>query len=62
MLDVKEIDEIMRVGNLDLLKATKIGSLKFKVIQIDGSTFDIILHHAMFVPDLWVNYPVSIKL
>ena len=55
MFDVREINENIRVGNDDLLIATKIGSLKFKVIQIDGSTFDIILHDVKFVPDLWVN-------
>jgi hypothetical protein len=37
------------------LIATKVGSLKFKVIKMDRSTADIILNYDKFVPDLWVN-------
>ena len=55
MFDVREINENIRVGNVNLIIAIKIGNLKFKVIQIDGSTFDIILHDVKFIPDLWVN-------
>jgi hypothetical protein len=55
MFDVKNINENIRVGNGDSLTATKIGSLKCRVIQIDGSTFNIILHDVKFVPNLWVN-------
>jgi hypothetical protein len=55
MFDVKNINENIRVDNGDFLKATKIGSLKCRVIQIDGSTFNIILHDVKFVPNLWVN-------
>jgi hypothetical protein len=55
MFDVKTINENNRVGNGDFLKATKIGSPKCRVIQIDGSTFTIILHDVKFVPNLWVN-------
>jgi hypothetical protein len=54
-IDVKKINENIRVGNGEFLKATKIGSFKCKVIQIDGSTFNIILHNVNFVPNLWVN-------
>jgi hypothetical protein len=55
MFDVKNINENICVGNGDFLNATKIGSLKCRVIQIDGFTFNIILHDVKFVPNLWVN-------
>jgi hypothetical protein len=37
MFDVKHIDEKIRVGNGNLLVATKIGNLKLDVTQIDGA-------------------------
>jgi hypothetical protein len=55
MIDVKNINEDICFGNGDFLNATKIGSLKCRVIQIDGSTLNIILHDVKFVPNLWVN-------
>jgi hypothetical protein len=58
--DVKNINENIRVGNVNFLTATKIGSLKCSAIQIDGSTLNIILDDVKFVPDLWVN-PFSIN-
>jgi hypothetical protein len=45
MFDVKNINENICVGNGDFSNATKIGSLKCRVIQIEGSTFNIILHN-----------------
>jgi hypothetical protein len=54
-IDAREINESIRVGNGDLLIATKIRRLKFKIIQIDGSTLAITLNDVHFVPDLWVN-------
>jgi hypothetical protein len=55
MSDFKNINENIQVGNGDFLTATKIGSPKCKVIQIDGTTFNIILHDVKFVPGLWEN-------
>ena len=51
MFNVKEISE----GNGDVKIATKVESLKFKVIQVDGSGIDITLHKVKYVPDLWEN-------
>ena len=36
MFDVRDINENIRVGNGNLLVATKIGSIKFKVIHDEG--------------------------
>jgi len=55
MFDARDIDEKIRVGNGDLLVATKIGNLKLDVTQINGTKFTIILQGVKFVPDLWVN-------
>jgi hypothetical protein len=55
MFDVRDIDEKIRVGNGNLLVATKIGNLKLDVTQIDGTKFTITLQGVKFVPDLWVN-------
>jgi hypothetical protein len=55
MFDVQYINENIRVGNGELLMATKVSSLKCRVIQTDGTILNIILHDAKFVPDLWVN-------
>ena len=35
--------------------AAKVGSLKCKVIQVDGSSLDVTLHEVKYVPELWVN-------
>jgi hypothetical protein len=36
--DVKEIDESIKIGNGDSMKATKIGNLKCEVTQINGES------------------------
>ena len=55
MFDVQDISESITVGNGKSMTATKVGSLKCRVIQVDGAELDIILHEVKFVPELWVN-------
>jgi hypothetical protein len=55
MFDVRDIDVKIRVGNGNLLFATKIGNLKLDVTQVNGTNFTITLQGVNFVPDLWVN-------
>ena len=55
MVDTREINENIRLGNGDFMTATKIGNLKLKVSQIDGSTSEVILQDVKFVPQLWAN-------
>jgi hypothetical protein len=55
MFDVRNIDEKIRVGNGNLLVATKIGNIKLNVTQVNGTNFTITLQGIKFFPDLWVN-------
>jgi hypothetical protein len=43
------------------MTATKVGSLKFQVIQANGYGLDITLHEVKFIPELWVNFSVLRK-
>ena len=55
MFDITSIDEEIKVGNGKTMKATKIGKLKCKVVQEDGSSCEVTLTDVRFVPELWVN-------
>ena len=55
LFDVKDIHESIKVGNGDTMMATKVGSLKCRTIQVDGSGIEITLHEVKYVPDLWAN-------
>ena len=55
MFDVKDIEEKITVGNGDSMMATKVGSLKRCVIQLNGSTLDITIHEVKYVPNLCAN-------
>jgi hypothetical protein len=55
LTDVKEIDESIKTGNGDLMKATKIGNLKCEVTQINGGKFTVTLNNVKYVPSLSVN-------
>jgi hypothetical protein len=37
------------------MTATKVGDLKCKVIQLDGSSLDVTLYEVKYVPELWMN-------
>jgi hypothetical protein len=55
LFDVKDINEKIIVGNGESMKAIKVGSLKCHVIQLNGSSVDVILNKIKYVPELWVN-------
>jgi Reverse transcriptase (RNA-dependent DNA polymerase) len=55
LFDVKDIHESIKVGNGNTMMASKVGSLKCRTIQVDGSGIDITLHEVKYVPDLWAN-------
>jgi hypothetical protein len=55
LTDVKEIDESIKIGNGDSMKATKIGNLKCEVTQINGEKFTVSLNDVKYVPSLCVN-------
>ena len=55
MFNLKDIAETITVGNGDSMMATKVGSLKRRVVQLDGSTLDIIINEVKYVPNLCAN-------
>jgi hypothetical protein len=52
--EIKENKENITVGNGKSKMATKIGSMNYQVIQIDGSGININLHEVKIIPKLWV--------
>jgi hypothetical protein len=52
MTDVKEIKTSIVIGNGKELTATKVGTLKLKVLQKEGEDFEIILTNVKYVPEL----------
>jgi hypothetical protein len=44
LMDVKEIDESIKIGNGDSMKTTKIGNLICQVTQINGEKFTVTLN------------------
>jgi hypothetical protein len=55
MFNLKDIDEKITVGKRDKMLATKVGSLRHCVIQINGSTLDIAINEVKCLPDLCAN-------
>jgi hypothetical protein len=55
MFNILDIDEKVTVGNGEEMVATKVGSLRRCVIQVDGSTLDIMINYVKFLPELCVN-------
>jgi hypothetical protein len=55
MFHVQDIDEKVTVGNGNKMVATKVGSLRCHVIQLDGSTLDIVINEVKYLPELCAN-------
>jgi hypothetical protein len=55
LTDVKEINESIKIGNGDSMKATKIGNLKCEVTKINGEKFTVTINDVKYVPSLCVN-------
>ena len=55
LFNIEEINESITVGNGKSMTATKVGSLKCRIIQVDGSGLEITLNEVKYVPELWVN-------
>ena len=53
MLNIKKIDDNIKVGKVSAMAATKIGDLPVIITQKDGSTMKATLVGAKFVPKLW---------
>jgi hypothetical protein len=46
---------MIKIGNGDSMKATKIGNLKCEVTQVNGEKFTATLNYVKYVPSLCVN-------
>jgi hypothetical protein len=55
MFNILDIDEKVTVGNGEKMVATKVGSLRRRVIQVDGSTLGIVINDVKFLPELCAN-------
>jgi hypothetical protein len=55
MFNLKDIAETITVGNGDSMTATKVGSLRRRVVQLNGSTLDIIINEVKYAPNLCAN-------
>jgi hypothetical protein len=55
MFDIQGINEKVTVGNGEKMVATKVGNLRCCVIQVDGSTLDIVINDVKFLPELCAN-------
>jgi hypothetical protein len=55
LTDIKKIDESIKIGNGDSMKATKFGNLTCEVTQIKGEKFTVTLNDVNYVPSLCVN-------
>jgi hypothetical protein len=51
--DEEEIKESITFGKAKIMMATRVGSLKCRAIQFDGSGLDITVHDVKFVSELW---------
>jgi hypothetical protein len=55
MFNILDIDEKVTVGNGEKMVATKIRSLRRRIIQVDGSTLYIVINDVKFLPELCDN-------
>jgi hypothetical protein len=55
MFNLKDIAETITVGNGNSMMAMKVGSLRRHVVQLDGSTLNIIINEVKYVPNLCAN-------
>jgi hypothetical protein len=55
MFNIQDIDEKVTVGNGEKMVATKVGSLRRCVIQVDGSILDIVINDIKFLFEFCAN-------
>jgi hypothetical protein len=55
MFNLQDINEKITIGNGEKMLATKVGSLRRRVIQVNGSTLDIVISEVKYLPDLCAN-------
>ena len=55
LTDVKERDELIKIGNGGAMRACKTGNLNCEVTQIDGKKFLVTLENVKYVPEICSN-------
>jgi hypothetical protein len=55
LTEVQDINQSVKIGNSDSMKAVKIGNSKCEITQIDGENFMVTLNDVKYVPNLCVN-------
>ena len=55
MFNFKDIEDKIKVGNGNKMVATKAESLKHCIIQLDGTTLDIVISEVKYVSDSCAN-------
>ena len=55
LTDVKDIDELIKIGNGEVMRACKTGNLNCEVTQLDGKKFVITLTNVKYVPEICAN-------
>jgi hypothetical protein len=53
-MDVEEIVESIKIGEGNLMRETKTGTLKFEITQLNGKKFIVTLNDVEYVPNLCV--------
>ena len=61
MFNIRDIDEKITVGNGDSMTATKVGSLKRRIIQLDGSVLNITIKYLQIIYQIQCNTNKSKK-
>jgi hypothetical protein len=61
MYNMSDIDEKITVGNGNSMAATKVGSLKHRVVQLDGYVLDTTINKVKYAPKLCANLFSIIK-
>jgi hypothetical protein len=55
MFNIQDIDEKVTNRNRDKMEAIKVGSLRSRVIQVNGSTLNILINKVKYLLDLCAN-------
>jgi hypothetical protein len=55
LTEVREIHKLIKIGNSDSMKATKVGNVKYEVTQLNGEKFTVTLNDVKYVLNLCFN-------
>jgi hypothetical protein len=61
MFDCREVTSKIKIGNSQMIAATKIGKKRIQIISQDGKYKEFVLEKCKLIPDLWVDLFSLIK-